>query len=400
MIGKKSILGIVLGVVAILVFIGSFFIFEDADKSKNYVCQMPITGNYKVWTDGGLQVQMFGNVESYSKTSQVEFSGVEKNQMGYVGVGRTPAAALTFNDKGKGMIVGSFRVVLPTDYQNMSKIQRDFGSEDALIDNLVRPTLYKVVTACGPLMSSLESVSDTRTDLIAYITDQLNNGVYKTKAVKTEVLNDLTGEMETRSQSIILEDLNAPGGYARQEISPFSQYGITCGLVSILDIKYDAATQDQIDAQKQANLAVITSKTKSIEAMQRTLQITEEGKAAAEKAKWEQEREKAVAVTKAEQEREVARLAAEKAEFEKKKVIAEGQAQAEANRLKVAAGLTPQERAEWDYKTTVGVAQALANSKVSWVPEIMICGKDGGSNTAMDAVGLNMLMEVVNKQTK
>ena len=160
------------------------------------------------------------------------------------------------------------------------------------------------------------------------------------------------------------------------------------------------ATQDQIDAQKQANRAVITSKTKSIEAMQRTLQITEEGKAAAEKAKWEQEREKAVAVTKAEQEREVARLAAEKAKFEKEKVIAEGQAQAEANRLKVAAGLTPQERAEWDYKTAVGIAQALADTKVSWVPEIMINGKDGASNTAMDAVGLNMLMDVVKKQTK
>ena len=400
MMSKKSILGIVIGVIAVVLFGASFYIFEDADKSKNYVCQMPITGNYKVWTDGGLQMQMFGSVQSYSKTSQVEFSGVEKNQTGYVAVGRTPAAALTFNDKGKGMIVGSFRVVLPTDEQNMSKIQRDFGSEDALIDNLVRPTLYKVVTACGPLMSSLESVSETRTDLIAYITDQLNNGVYKTKAVKTEVLNELTGEMEVRTQSVILEDINAPGGYARQEISPFSQYGITCGLVSILDIKYDAATQDQIDAQKQANLAVITSKTKSIEAMQRTLQITEEGKAAAEKAKWEQEREKAVAVTKAEQEREVARLAAEKAKFEKEKVIAEGQAQAEANRLKVAAGLTPQERAEWDYKTAVGIAQALADTKVSWVPEIMINGKDGASNTAMDAVGLNMLMDVVKKQTK
>ena len=105
-------------------------------------------------------------------------------------------------------------------------------------------------------------------------------------------------------------------------------------------------------------------------------------------------------MTKAEQEREVARLAAEKAEFEKKKVIAEGQAQAEANRLKVAAGLTPQERAEWDYKTAVGIAQALADTKVSWVPEIMINGKDGASNTAMDAVGLNMLMDVVKKQTK
>ena len=399
-ISKTKILGIIIAILAIAFVSFSAALFEDADKSRVYVCQMPVTGEYHTWTDGGLQMQMFGSVQSYSKTSQVEFSGVEKNQTGYVGVGRTPAAATTFNDKGRGMIVGSFRVVLPTDEQNMSKIQRDFGSEDALIDNLVRPTLYKVVTACGPLMSSLESVSETRTDLIAYITDQLNNGVYKTKAVKTEVLNELTGEMEVRTQSVILEDINAPGGYARQEISPFSQYGITCGLVSILDIKYDAATQDQIDAQKQANLAVITSKTKSIEAMQRTLQITEEGKAAAEKAKWEQEREKAVAVTKAEQEREVARLAAEKAKFEKEKVIAEGQAQAEANRLKVAAGLTPQERAEWDYKTAVGIAQALADTKVSWVPEIMINGKDGASNTAMDAVGLNMLMDVVKKQTK
>ena len=397
MISKKSILGIVLGVVAALFFMGSFFIFEDADKSKNYVCQMPITGNYKVWTDGGLQVQMFGNVESYSKTSQVEFSGVEKNEMGYVGVGRTPAAALTFNDKGKGMIVGSFRVVLPTDHQNMSKIQRDFGSEDALIDNLVRPTLYKVVTACGPLMSSLESVSDTRTDLIAYITDQLNNGVYKTKAVKTEVLNDLTGEMETRSQSIILEDLNAPGGYARQEISPFSQYGITCGLVSILDIKYDAATQDQIDAQKQANLAVITSKTKSIEAMQRTLQITEEGKAAAEKAKWEQEREKAVAVTKAQQEFEVAELNAKKAKQDALRIKYEGEAKAEANRALVLAALTPAEKAEYEYKTKVGVAEALA--KTVW-PKIVMSGNGNGGSTAMDVIALKQMTDMVDKISK
>ena len=397
MISKKSILGIVLGVVAVLFFMGSFFIFEDADKSKNYVCQMPITGTYKVWTDGGLQVQMFGNVESYSKTSQVEFSGVEKNEMGYVGVGRTPAAALTFNDKGKGMIVGSFRVVLPTDNQNMSKIQRDFGSEEALIDNLVRPTLYKVVTACGPLMSSLESVSDTRTDLIAYITDQLNNGVYKTKAVKTEVLNDLTGEMETRSQSIILEDLNAPGGYARQEISPFSQYGITCGLVSILDIKYDAATQDQIDAQKQANLAVITSKTKSIEAMQRTLQITEEGKAAAEKAKWEQEREKAVAVTKAQQEFEVAELNAKKAKQDALRIKYEGEAKAEANKALVLAGLTPSEKAEYEYKTKVGVAEALA--KTVW-PKIVMSGNGNGGSTAMDVIALKQMTDMVDKISK
>lgn len=300
--------------------------------------------------------------------------------------------------KGRGFIVGSFRVVLPNDEQNMMKIQRDFGSERALISNLVRPTLYKVITSCGPLMSSLESVSETRTDLIYYITDQLNNGVYKTSSKKIEVLNEITGEKELRTQAEIILDTAAPNGYKRQEKSPFAQYGITCGLVSIIDIKYDKATQSQIDAQKQANLAIITAKTQATKAAQDAITIEEQGKAAAAKAKWEQEKEKALAVTKAEQEREVSRLAAEKAEFEKKKIIAEGQAQAEANRLKVSAGLTPQERAEWDYKTKVGIAQALAESKVQWVPSVMLGA--GGNNHAMDAVGLNMLMDVVDKMNR
>lgn len=387
-ITKKTIIGIVTVGIAILLVLICRSMFEDADKSKNYVCQMPITGEYRVWTEGGLQMQMFGNVESYSKTSQVEFSGLEKNEQGYIAIGENPAAALTFNDKGRGMIVGSFRVVLPTDKQNMEKIQRDFGSEKALINNLVRPTLYKVVTACGPLMSSLESVSETRTDLIDYITDQLNNGVYKTRAVKTEVINEITGETELRTSAERIEDASAPLGYKRQEVSPFSQYGISCGLVSITDIKYDAATQDQIDAQKAANLAVITSKTKSIEAMQKTIQIAEEGKAAAEKARWEQEQKKIVEVTKAEQEREVARLAAEKAEFDKKKIIAEGEAEAAANRAKVAAGLTPQEAAEWKYKTDKAVAEAFAQVKL---PTIVMGGGGSNGGDLGNSVGMMML---------
>lgn len=252
---KQKIFAIIGVVIVLTLIILSGRLVEDADKSKNYVCQMPMSGKYTVWTDGGLQWQLFGNVEEYAKTSQIEFSDLEKNDRGYTATGDNPAAGTTFNDRGKGYIVGSFRVVLPSDDQNMMAIQRDYGSEQALINNLVRPTLYKVVTACGPLMSSLESVSETRTDLTAYITDQLNNGVYKTKTSKVEVVNEITGEKELRTQAELIPDENAPGGFARQEVSPFSQYGITAGIVSIIDIKYDAATQQQIDAQKAANLS-------------------------------------------------------------------------------------------------------------------------------------------------
>ena len=228
-VNRSSIWIIVTAAVAVFLLLFIPKIAEDANKSKNYVCQMPLTGAYHVWTDGGLQWQLFGNVSVYNKTSQVEFSELRKDENGYVAEGKNPAAALTFNDKGRGMIVGSFRVVLPNDSQNMQKIQRDFGSEEALINNLVRPTLYKVVTACGPLMSSLESVSETRTDLISYITDQLNNGVYKTRSIKEEVTNELTGDKETRVRAEIISDPNSVGGYARQEVSPFSMYGITSG---------------------------------------------------------------------------------------------------------------------------------------------------------------------------
>ena len=64
------------------------------------------------------------------------------------------------------------------------------------------------------------------------------------------------------------------------------------------------------------------------------------------------------------------------------------------------AGLTPQEAAEWQYKTTVGVAEALSKSNVRWVPEIMMNGNNSGSGSAMDAVGLNMLMDVAKKMKK
>ena len=398
MISKKSISGIVLAVVAILFVTFSGMLFEQTDRSKIYVCQMPFTGEYKVWTEGKLEWQGGGDIDVYRKTSQIVYEGLKKEGDDYVLIGDNPAAKTTFNDNGNGYIIGSFRVEMPTDNKHIEKIQEDYGSEESLIEALVKPQLYKVITACGPLMSSLESVAETRTDLIAHITDQLNNGVYKTKVIKIQVPNTITGELETRNQADLIEDATAPGGYLRQEVSPFGKYGIKCGQVSVIDIKYDD-TQKQIDAQRNANLASITLKTQALEFQQKAIKAEEEGKAAAAEAKWAQEKEKAVAVTRAQQEFEVAELEAKKAKQVALKVQAEGEAKAATNRALVAAGLTPAERAEWDYKTAVGIAQALAESKVQWVPQIMM-GNGSGSNSAMDAVGLNMMLDVVNKMNK
>ena len=142
-VSKSSIFAIIAGVIVVLLVCMAGSLFEDADKSKNYVCQMPVTGEYVVWTDGGLKWQGGGNKYEYFKTSQIEFVDLtEVSEGNYVASGTNPAASLTFNDKGKGFIIGSFRVVMPNDDANMKKIQQDFGSEKALIANLIKPTLY------------------------------------------------------------------------------------------------------------------------------------------------------------------------------------------------------------------------------------------------------------------
>lgn len=396
---RLKLLGVIVGIFAVVLIACFPMIAEDMDKSKIGINQIPITGTYEYWTDGGFQWQKFGNVSIYDKTSQIWFNEIKKDSDGNPYIDNSlenPAMTITYNDKGKGFVMGSVRVEMPLETKYLERIQTHYGNQEKLIRDLVKPTLSKVVMSCGPLMSSLESVSEKRTDLIALITDQLNHGVYKTKVTTVKSINPLTGEEQLTKIAETIPDSLAPNGIKRQEESPFAFYGLKVSQLAISDTDYENATKAQISKQREADMSIVTAKAKALEAVQRTIQIEEEGKASAAQAKWEQEKIKAVEVTKAQQAFEVAELQAKEANEKAKKIIAEGKAEAEANRLKVQAGLTPQEQAEWNYKTTVGVAEALSKSEVKWVPDVMLSG-NGGGNNAMDAVGLRMVMDIADK---
>ena len=389
---KKVVTIAIVAAIAITTLCCLGSIAEDVKNDQIVVNQVPITGTMEVWSQPGMYAQKFGHITTYHKTEQLWFGAQ----------GQGDPIPVIFNDASDGLIYGSLRVKLPTDREHMLRIQTDYNGMDRLMNDLVRPTVTKVVYASGPLMSAFESYAEKKNDLIEYITDQLNNGVYKTTINKVETIDPLTGEKKTINVASLIEDENAPGGYKRSEKSPFAYYGITIGSeaggqVSVSKIAYSDKVNAQIAQQQEANMLIQTSKAKAAAAQQEAVRAEEEGKAAAAKAKWEQEKVKAVEVTKAEQEFEVSRLAALKANEVKKKIIAEGEAEAAANRAKVAAGLTPQERAEWDYKTRVGVAQALSTIKL---PTYVVAGGSGSQNNAMDAMGLKMMTDLVDKMSK
>lgn len=383
---KKYVL-IAVGVILAIVFmscIGS--LVEDVDNKNIVINQVPISGTMDVWTEPGMHAQKFGNITTYSKAEQFNF-----------GVGGGTPISITFNDASNGSIYGSLRVKLPTDREHMLRIHTDYPGMNRVMKDLVLPTVNKVVYASGPLMSAFESYAEKKNNLIEYITDQLNNGVYTTTIRIVEVSDPITGEKKQQKVADLIPDENAAGGYRRSEKSPFEYYGIEIGQVSVAKIDYEKRVQDQIAQQQEANMAVATARSKSLAAQQEAIRAEEEGKAAAAKAKWEQEKIKAVEVTKAEQEYEVARLAALKANEEAKKIKAEGEAEAAANRAKVAAGLSPQERAEWDYKTRVGVAEAVAKVKL---PSVVMGGTNSSGSQTMDIMSLKFATDLVEKLSK
>lgn len=388
---KQIKAGIIAGVVALIGLFMIPSIGENVQKEEITVCQAPFSGRMSYWVEPGLKGQWFGHTTTYYKTEQLWFGSDDKN-----GKPQGEPIPVIFNDASDGMVYGSLRVKLPRDVEHLDRIQTDYNGMERLMNDLVRPTVTKVIYASGPLMSAFESYAEKKNDLIEYITDQLTNGVYRTAVQTTEVIDPITGEKKTTKIAVLIDDENSPGGYKRSEVSPFSYYGIEIGQVAVSKIAYSERVNAQIAQQQEANMLIQTSKAKSAAAQQEAIRAEEEGKAVAAKARWEQEREKAIAVTKAEQERETSRLAAEKAEFDKKRIIAEGEAEAAANRAKVAAGLTPQERAEWEYKTKVGVAEAVAKVQL---PKVVM-GNGGSSGNAMDMMSLKFATDLVDKLSK
>lgn len=389
---KGKVTAIICGIFAIIVLCLMGSVAEDVKNEQIVVNQYPFTGKMAYWTDPGLEWQWFGRTTKYYKTQQFWFGGkdVEGESHG------TPIKVI-FNDASVGYIYGSLRVVLPTDVEHLKLIQTAYNGMDRLMNDLVAQNVVKVIYASGPLMSAFESYAEKKNDMVFYINDQLTYGVYKTTIKEIDTIDSFTGETKKVKVASLIGDENAPNGYIRSERSPFTSYGVVIDQVSITEITYDEKVNQQIQTQQQANMSIQTKKAEALAAQQDAIKAEAEGKAAAAKAKWEQERVKATEVTKAEQEREVSRLAAEKAEFDKKRIIAEGEAEAAANRAKVAAGLTPQERAEWDYKTKVGVAEAL--SKTSW-PKIVMNGGGNGANGALDVITLERMNALVNTMSK
>jgi SPFH domain / Band 7 family len=379
----RKVLLLGLGVLVLIFLFTSGRLVENVDNSEIVIIQSAFTGKVTIYTTPGPVAQGFGTATHYKKSHQFWFS--KKNDEGSE---EDQSIKIRFNDGGHGQISGSVRWYMPTDDLAILKLHTDFGSQEAIEQQLVRQVVTKSVYMTGPLMSSKESSAEKRNDLLSFIEDQCINGVYRTRQEEVKIHDELMNTDKTITVVKIMEQNNVP---MRQEKSALSTYNLNIQGLALNAIDYDDEVEQQIRVQQQAYMQVQTAIANSKKAEQDAITTELQGKAAAAKAKWEQEVLKAQAITQAEQEKEVAALNAQTALLSAQKIKTDADAQAYANSRLVSAGLTPQERATFEKDTKIGVAEALA--KITLPTTYMAPGGGGNGQASMleSLLGMKLL---------
>lgn len=385
---KQRIFAIAFGVLALGMLLMLSSIIETNSAGFFQVKQAAISGDLTVRFDAGTYGQWFGNISTYKNVATVGFG----RQNGEGSADILPIDVI-FNDGSKATISGLVRIKLPLDQDNAINLKREYASG---FDHFIRSGVVPIVSNAVKLSANLRSAQDAYTTLAVFqqaVDDQLRNGIYETRTEMIKIKNIAGEEEEISTTVLVMDSLNNP----LRRPNRLTQLGCEI-LECVIDVpSFDEKVEEMIAARKDEAMKTELAKQSAIRAKQDAITAEEQGKANVAKAKYEKEVEKIKEVTDAQKLFEVAEYKAKQALEEKKAIIAKGQADAESNRLKVAAGLSPQERAEWDYKTKVGVAAELAKVKV---PTIMMNGDGKNGSGPMDAIGVNMLLDIMNKMEK
>lgn len=399
---KKKIFAIVFAVLAVAFLIMMGSILETNKAGFFQVKQAAVTGTMTVRFNPGTYFQWFATISDYKNVATV---GIGENHQGE-GSADIESVDVIFNDGSKAKISGLIRVKLPNTNEEAINLKTEYSQG---YEHFIRSGVVPIVNNAIKLAANLRSAQDAYTTLALFqqaVEDQLRNGIYVTKSDKI-IVERSTGDTEEQRITAIVYDKYDKDGRPTIDAIPLRMENrlqqLGCEVLEcVIDVpQFDAKVEEMIAKRKDEAMKTELAKQEAIRAKQDAITAEEQGKANVAKAKYEKEVVKVEAVTEAQKAYEVAALNAKKEEENKKAKIFEAQGIYEYNRLKVSAGLTPQEEVEWEYKTKVGVAAELAKAQPNaFVPQVMINGdKSGGGsgNTALEAVGLKMMLDVVNQ---
>ena len=391
-----------------IVVIGIFLsittgMFFYAEPGTAYAVQYPWGGQKAVFRQG-INTKMWGRLIPIQFEMPIKYvipnkTGELGEQSKYAYVEK--ANEWEFNDAVKGKIATSvvISIKISDESQFLSVADRN-KSERNLVYSRIIPNIDQAIKNTSKLMAAQDYISGQAADFDRYFQDQLENGMYVLEEYVVNEESDIIGDSTTvrkivnrRSKQKRYRVKQSNGVPVRVNGNSLKSYGLTVVQAVVNAIDWEPTFDKRLQLQKEEVAQTQLEKQQAEREFYRAQK--EKAKGEAEKAKERARLEKLQIqqTISAETEAKVAgfNLTKEKKQFEveqfkakSKRVAAD--AQYYENAKLVSAGLTPQERAEWNYKTSVDVASQL---KSLHLPEIYI---EGGSKGKSDTNLLESLI--------
>lgn len=413
--GKTRLKFLILSLGLIVFDQSTFF----AREGNQYYVLSKLTGHRTAVVTPGLKFTIpFSIKQEWSK--YIDVKGIPLTQNGELtesteGIeGVIPGGVkVMFIDRAMASVYLSVRFELPNDEDSFIKLVETYKTPENLIKNTLLPTINEQLTNVSFMYSADEYVSGGASDYKLTIEDALKNGGFVVR--REEFIDTLyTPEILTvdslvtkprQIQEIRKFTKNTKvlvNGIPKRTEHEINANKVITASVIVSDVALEKSFTDKLKQQRDISAEKIIEIQKietAAAAQQRIIAEGERDKSAERVAQEKAQVAKLISietqVKEEESKRQLAEIAVQTAELEAKATLTRERAQAEANRLKVSAGLTPQERAEWEFKTAVGVAAELKSLKL---PETYIQGSGGSNGNLLEQlIGAEMAKKMLNK---
>lgn len=408
--------------VVMMVVKGMFFY---ADAGTAYAVQY-MTGGDKMITTQGVKLKWWGRVIPLSYETSIKDIIVKPVMDGGVftdgdlpksgqGIYNRKAQKWEFSDAIKAEISTSVIVgVNINDEQIFLNMADRNKSESKLIHGRVMPNIDAAIKNTCKLMDAQDYISGQASDFDRYFRDQLENGMYQVeKYYESDSTPEIVGDTTTvrkiqtnksNKQKKFRIKRDANGNIIRDNTNSLKQYGLKIYQAQVTGIDWEKSFDDRLDLQKNEVAQTQLEKQQAEREFYRAKKEVAKGESEKAKERARLEKLQIQQTIEAETRAKVAvqNLIAEKKQYEVEKFKAQSKkvaadAQYYENAKLVSAGLTPQERAEWDYKKAVGVAEQIKDIKL---PATYIeggSGKSNGSNLLESLIGAELAKGMLKK---
>ena len=417
--GKNRIKLIALAFLLISVDMMTIF----AKEGHQYYILTPTGHRYAITSPGFKAIIPLSKVQEWSKYMEVK--AVKTDTLGVIlenesveGIeGVIPGGVkVMFIDRASADVFISARFEIPNDEESFIKLVETYKTPQNLVNNTLLQTITEQLTNITFMYSADDYVSGGATDYKLTIEDALKNGGY---VVSREEVSDtlFTPEVLTVDSLIskprgireirkLTKNIKVlENGIPKRVPHEINTNKVITAQVIVSDVVLEKSFTDKLKQQRDISAEKIIEIQKIETAGAAQLRIIAEGERdkAAERVAQELEQVAKLInietqVKEEESKRQLAEIAVQTEEFKAKALLTREKSQADANRFKVSAGLTPQEDAYWRYRrdsiTTANLAKMVG-------PQILIMGEGGkGNDLTNSLIQAELAKKILQKDNK